>query len=477
MSLIEHPVNASVDSNSYQGMHFQNTTVVKLFDISAENNTLYGLQLFGCTDIEAIGLNISLNGILVLECSNTSLSNVNVGLIDQRILLFMHCPNVTLANNTFSKVDFITQEDFHIPAIVSVHNTSLILRDCRFIGNQVSSIDASDAIISIEGNILFENISSEKGGAFIFSGSSELIVSEDSHAVFHNNHVTQYGAAICLNENVVTDTYLNIHDFKYMIPGFLFTTQTKCFLGVEGKRTNTARLVFVNNTAEKGGDVLYGGLVATGYDGDWNCLLSFKNISDMTRQSSEQPFRRITSEPSRVCLCGEGGPDCMIVVDPTHHVLYPGQTLTLSAAVVGQDFGTVPGNVFAQFLQPFDQFFPPDQEWIPFSNHGCEEFRYTIHYSCDYCQTVIVLTTNRETKVQDIDSDINRKLRNTWSMLVSDPNYHTLALEYIHQLLVFHKDVLLWSTTDEYDSLVHDAIDGFYTIAGVKNEVHRNGTS
>ena len=143
-------VNASVDSNSYQGMHFQNTTVVKLFDISAENNTLYGLQLFGCTDIEAIGLNISLNGILVLECSNTSLSNVNVGLIDQRVQLFMHCPNVTLANSTFSEVDFITQEDFHIPAIVSVHNTSLILRDCRFVGNQVSSIDASDAIISIE---------------------------------------------------------------------------------------------------------------------------------------------------------------------------------------------------------------------------------------------------------------------------------------------------------------------------------------
>ena len=34
---------------------------------------------------------------------------------------------------------------------------------------------------------------------------------------------------------------------------------------------------FINNTAGRGGDVLYGGLVALGYDGDWNCLLSFKN--------------------------------------------------------------------------------------------------------------------------------------------------------------------------------------------------------
>ena len=134
------------------------------------------------------------------------------------------------------------------------------------------------------------------------------------------------------------NTSNHIEDIIYRLPRFLVTAHTQCFLRVEGNRTNTT---FINNTAEKG-DVLYGGLVA----------LSFKNVSDMTMQSSEQPFRRITSDPSRVCICGEEGPDCLTVVDPVHHSVYPGQTLTLSVSVVGQDFGTVTEYVYAQYLKP-----------------------------------------------------------------------------------------------------------------------------
>ena len=88
-------------------------------------------------------------------------------------------------------------------------------------------------------------------------------------------------------------------------------------------RSNTTHLTFINNTAVEGGDVVYGGLIAAGYDGDWNCLLSFKNISDMMDQSS---VSQITSVPSRVCLCHDTSPDCLIVVDPTSHNLYPGET-------------------------------------------------------------------------------------------------------------------------------------------------------
>ena len=88
------------------------------------------------------------------------------------------------------------------------------------------------------------------------------------------------------------------------------TSGIHCFIQVEGTRSNTAHLTFINNTAVEGGDVVYGGLIAAGYDGDWNCLLSFRNISDMMDQSS---VRQITSAPSRVCLCHDDtAPDCLI---------------------------------------------------------------------------------------------------------------------------------------------------------------------
>ena len=85
-----------------------------------------------------------------------------------------------------------------------------------------------------------------------------------------------------------------------------------------------------------------------GLDRDWNCIYSFKNISNM----SQVGLSVVSSDPLRVCLCnGSGQPDCLIQVDPTPHTVYPGQTINISTIVVGQDFGTVAGSAYVQFLQ------------------------------------------------------------------------------------------------------------------------------
>ena len=93
--------------------------------------------------------------------------------------------------------------------------------------------------------------------------------------------------------------------------------------------------------------------MALGYDGDWNCLLRFKNISDMSQQSG---LSLISSAPSRVCLCNDSGqPDCLTVADPTTHVIYPGKTITIPAVVIGQDFGTTTGcDVHVHHMSPKD---------------------------------------------------------------------------------------------------------------------------
>ena len=82
----------------------------------------------------------------------------------------------------------------------------------------------------------------------------------------------------------------------------LFILRTDCFVCVEGSRSH-AQLTFTNNTAGKGGDVLYGGLVALGYDGDWNCLLSFKNISDMSEQSGLSLISSSTASSTSAISC------------------------------------------------------------------------------------------------------------------------------------------------------------------------------
>ena len=60
----------------------------------------------------------------------------------------------------------------------------------------------------------------------------------------------------------------------------------------------------------------------------------------------------ISSAPSRVCICTSNGmPDCLTVFDSVKQTIYPGETINISAVVVGKEFGTVVESVFAQFLQ------------------------------------------------------------------------------------------------------------------------------
>ena len=169
----------------------------------------------------------------------------------------------------------------------------------------------------------------------------------------------------------------------------LIASRTEWF---EGSRSH-ARLTFIHNTAGRGGDVLYGELVALGYDGDWNCLLSFKNISDMSQQSG---LSLISSAPSRVCLCNETAPNCLTVAEPTKHIIYPGQTVTIPAVVSGQDFGTTTGSVFAQFHHtpdtPSSVGMEQKQHSIAIQHNQCNNLEYTIFSQSEESEAVLVLT-------------------------------------------------------------------------------------
>ena len=220
---------------------------------------------------------------------------------------------------------------------------------------------------------------------------------------------------------------------------------------VEGNRSH-ARLTFINNTAEKGGDILYEGLVALGWDGNWNCLLSFKNISNMSESLST-----ISSAPSRVCICNETGyPNCLIVVDPKQRIVYPGETITIPAVVVGQDFGTVSGSVHAQITKPANLQVPSS---VAIQHSQCSGLNYTIFLQSEETQVVLVLTAEDKMVSQLIHEDYNTAIANSWQILNSDPDYHKLASEAIQSFVdgdtLCGLDVKLtdWQVSSTYDEL------------------------
>ena len=223
--------------------------------------------------------------------------------------------------------------------------------------------------------------------------------------------------------------------------GSMITSRTECFVHVEGSRSH-AQLIFINNIAGRGGDVLYGGLVALGYDGDWNCLLIFKNISDMSQQSG---LSRISSAPFRVCLCNETGqPDCLTVADPTSRVMYPGQTITIPVVIVGQDFGTVNGSVFAQFLNTTDSAHmqqTQDNNIIAVEHSQCSNLEYTIFSQSEESAAMLVLTQDNRGISHHMNKEDNKEINNTWEILKKEPNYKTLAQDIICDFINFTRDM------------------------------------
>ena len=472
--------NISLYSISFRGLHFTMCTNVYLNHVSIIGYSVQGIQIIDCYEVYILNAILGQNSISVTNTSDMFLFNISIVSIDKHALALTNSHNISIEASSFSDIDALVSqlsEPFVVDnrAIIYSYNSILTVINCTFSNNEVSSITASNSTVKLEGYIVFQNISTETGAALTLSGKSVIIVSKHCHALFKTNHATRYGAAFHITLEQMYDTGMLISEVFSEYPSQFDASQTNCFLKVEGFRGQTPRLTFINNTAEKGGDVLYGGLVASGYDGDWNCLLSFKNVSDMSEQSSQQPFKRITSEPSRVCLCHHEVPDCLIVVDPTVHSLYPGEIFTLHLVVVGQDFGTVSGFVHAQFMDNKFVFISQTQSWVPFKNGACQNLNYTMFSSCIGCEAVLVLTPDQSKVPQSPDPSFNEKLKNTMSKLSSDGSYHTLANNFIDE---FGKTENAFGSiryifyTDKYERAANETIKDFYTVTTEPHKLH-----
>ena len=80
----------------------------------------------------------------------------------------------------------------------------------------------------------------------------------------------EYGGVFYEETNIMGETPQDILIGVY--GGSEVKSITDCFIHVEGKGSMKQRLTFSGNTAGKGGDVVFGGSVASGWDGDVNCL-------------------------------------------------------------------------------------------------------------------------------------------------------------------------------------------------------------
>ena len=223
-------------------------------------------------------------------------------------------------------------------SVIYLRNSNVTISDCIFEDNFGTAIIVAGSVVTFEGNVTFRNNSGTYGGALLFSINSYMMLQEDTHIHFINNHAEYAGGAI----------YVRGSDCINVFP---------CFFQVPAKyepfvQSLNIKLYFENNTAaEYGGTALYGGLLGfceMKYYGSvdsnttwWN----FEYISGLHNNISASEPSAISSDPIGVCFCSNNIPNC----DKKWNniTIYPGQSFNISAITVGQRNGTIRGTIRA----------------------------------------------------------------------------------------------------------------------------------
>ena len=214
-----------------------------------------------------------------------------------------------------------TNSSFHFNKVSSRHDVyqcavALVnIPDVTFDQIEVSNHDTTglasfNSLITFNKNSIFANNSGIYGGGIALYKSSQLLLKEHTNLSFVNNHASKSGGGIFVSQLLDADIYTNCS-----------------FLTIPNHAS--ARLYFVNNTANVSGDVLYGGQIN-------DC-----RFNDLFHYPQQGGLSAVSSDPIEVCFCVSDKPDCSI---PNMNITaMPGIGVNIPLATVGSLNGLTKG--------------------------------------------------------------------------------------------------------------------------------------
>ena len=329
-----------------------------------ENCTLIGGQLLVRGVIEQTGTNINQSLAKNTQTSTLTMSHAKTYESDLDILY-----TGLFHSLKFDSCDFYGGK-LYIQSYMG--GQSVIMENCKLIrnplniwyGNVVISevslftgTDQSSAIssyfsnITLSGVVVFSNNRAIRGGAMALY-SSTLNVAPGANVSLVNNSAVETGGAIYINPSLIPNPLLLEENYDEFPKRARQDILPQCFYHLLNCSTGASyTFSFADNSAMQGGDDIYGASLNY-HQSSGNCNLTV--IMNSTGLSS------VSSDPTRVCLCdSEGIPQCKNNSYNYRSLeAYPGELFTVSAVLVGGDFGVTRGSVHANLLYLDDPSLP-----------------------------------------------------------------------------------------------------------------------
>ena len=305
------------------------------------------------------------------------------------------------------------------PGLTAAYNNITVAGDTTFANRHETALTAYDSLVTLSGYVSFVNNSGTNGGAMALY-SSTLNIARNTTMYFYNNKAREVGGAI-----YVSATY-NPYKIDCFYQLLNYTNSSKEY-----------SLRFEANTAEKGGNHIYGVNMQD------SCVVAYYRRSSYgwvgeTIKSYQatnyffmfvpESLSSISSDPMRICLCDPNGhPRCADSISDIYrdYSVSPGETFTLSVVIVGGSFGTTTGTVYANFLPPEDAYLHAPSlkdnyqhaQWI--TNHKkCFELQYTV-YSRNSQETLYLTSASLS------QSTVKDKLNRRYKIAADIDDYHS----------------------------------------------------
>ena len=213
-----------------------------------------------------------------------------------------------------------------------IHLSQIIVSNNR--GTGIDTVGDCRVIFTEGHSIIANNSSPGDGGGMYLDQESHLSTNNTGHVSFINNTAKRYGGAI----------YSLANNYNMFVRNDYYYTG-RCTV-------DYLSASFINNSAARAGDTLYGGIFI-------GCLILFSphmvkfNISNIlqcptvsgniTNPTSMHPLSTVSSDPLVVCPCVDGTIDCTI--RSLDKEVYPGQILHVPLVTVGLCGGVSPASV------------------------------------------------------------------------------------------------------------------------------------
>ena len=351
---------------------------------SVSNNTMVAF-IHSWSDEAAGALSAAQTSIINIENNaNVTFTNNEANIAGAILLISSSQLNVVNGADVF----FRNNQAISSGGAVYVIQSSITIRDSGSVeitNNSAKSAGggifflSSQLLLKDKLNMTFVSNSAARGGGMVLSSSKMKFLSTHSPSViFENNSATEFGGAIYVDPDRLQ------HLQEYI--NYINCTYAPClYYNPSGVSSNNTRqsLYFHNNSANKGGSDVSGASLTL-------CNGNLVEIENNTGPS------HISGRPTRVCKCTKHHqPKChdisyIYIVEE----VYPSESFTIPVVVVGGDWGTTIGTVFATFTHHTHSRLKPSSQYTQVINSTrCTNLSYNV-YSDQSVQMLLSVDQN-----------------------------------------------------------------------------------